>query len=67
MNTEYRWYWGDGTPNITRIGFDNDRNQSHTYTNAGAYSLIVTVSNVAGAERIEKDITVLGNLCVYLQ
>ena len=62
----YRWYWGDGTANNTRAGYDNGRNLSHTYASAGTYTLIVTVTNKAGSARVEKDITVLGNLFVFL-
>jgi len=57
---------GDGSANTAVIGYVNGHHQSHTYATAGRYTLIVIVNNTAGTARIEKDITVLGNLLVSL-
>jgi len=44
------------------LGYYSGHNQSHTYATAGSYILTVTVTNKAGTGRVNKDITVLGNV-----
>jgi YVTN family beta-propeller protein len=41
--TSWQWNFGDGTPNATT------QNISHTFSNAGAYTVILTVSNAGGS------------------
>ena len=60
LNTNYTWYWNDSTPNITGIGYDANRHQTHNYSHPGTYTIIVTATNDGGTASVEKDITVLG-------
>ena len=60
LHTQYNWYWGDGTPNVTVTGYDSNRYQNHTYHHPGTHTVTVTATNDGGAARVDKTITVLG-------
>lgn len=50
----YTWTWGDGSP--TEIG--PTPNPQHTYTTAGTYRVILTVTNYSGGSTIATDVVV---------
>lgn len=47
LPTSWSWSFGDG-------GMSTERNPSHTYTNAGTYTVRLTVANAAGSDTVEK-------------
>ncbi|MDQ2715206.1 MAG: M28 family peptidase [Chloroflexota bacterium] len=54
----YAWNFGDGT---TASGI----RVQHTYTTAGSYHLILTVTSPAGTRRVSKTITVVAHPTIY--
>ena len=48
---KYKWFFGDGTPSVTKIRNDNTRNPelvSHSYSKAGTYTVRLEVTDNEG-------------------